>query len=90
MKVHPASLSRRIKKGMKKSVKTGNNPHFQEAVLSGIFPPANIPALVKQYKAMSPAERTFVKTMVMALTAPVGGIASPVAGVTLKALDLTV
>lgn len=88
---HKTWMIKRIKAGLKKRKKANaDNPHLQQALLAGIFPPGNIPDLVKQYKAMTPVERSAAKAIVKALTVPVGGGASPIADVALKILDRTV
>jgi hypothetical protein len=87
---HADWMKRKIKQGLKKRRSAYRNPHLQQALLAGVFPPATIPSLVTQYKAMSPSERNLVRNMVTALTVPVGGEASAIAAVTLKALDIAV
>jgi hypothetical protein len=90
-KKHEAWMIKRIKGGLKKRKHvTTSNPHLQQALLAGIFPPANIPAVITQYKAMSPNERNLVKQVVTWLTVPIGGEASAIATVTMRALDMAV
>ena len=91
VKAHSTTLSRKIKKGMKKrQQESGNNPAWLTALLTGIFPPANIPMIKSQYKKMTPEERTAAKAMVTGLTMPLGGQASAVASAILRALDIMV
>lgn len=86
---HGTWMRGRIKRGLRKAKKQ-SNPTLQTSLLSGIFPAGNIPEIVKRYKAMSPSERNTTRTLLKALTVPVGGEASAVAEVAMRALDMVV
>ncbi|MBA7702946.1 hypothetical protein ES703_111724 [subsurface metagenome] len=88
---HADWMKRRIKAGLRKRKQSiGSNPSVLSSILAGVFPPANIPAIVSQYRGMSPAERTLSKTLVASLTVPIGPEASAVAAIVMRALDMAV
>ena len=94
-KLHADWMRRRIKRGVLKKRKAdalspADNPVWLKALLSGIFPPANIPTIVADYKAMTPEQKTTSKALIRSLTIPVGGEASAIAEVVIKALDMAV
>lgn len=87
VKKHPNALSRKIKKGMKSSRASSHNPAWFRSIMSGVFPPAVLPSIVADYRSMSPGERTFVKTILRAITPPIGAEASAIGEVVIRALD---
>lgn len=88
---HKAWMSARIKKGLKKAKKAvGSNPPWFRSIMTGIFPPAVLPSVVADYKAMSDKERSLLKTSLRALTIPIGAEGSAMAELAIRALDKAV
>jgi len=92
-KEHEDWMRRRVKSGLRKAKKAkeaGSNPAWLNAIMAGVFPPANIPSIKREYGAMSPDQRTAMKQAITALTLPLGGEASAIAAAVMRGLDYMV
>ncbi|MBA7550792.1 hypothetical protein ES705_43315 [subsurface metagenome] len=75
---------------MKRAEAGSHNPAWFRSIMAGVFPPAVLPGVVSEYRAMSTGERKLLKNVVRALTVPIGAEASAIAEVSLRALDKAV